>query len=190
MTAFIIGNGKSRLSFNLSELSSHGKIYGCNALYRDYIPHVLVSVDPPITEEISLNDIPLRTEHYAREPLHDQSKLLTEEMHKGFSSGPIACKLASIDRCSQVFLIGFDFTSDTGTINNVYAGTNGYKELNSEPTYHGNWVDQFKKVFDFHKEIMYYRVKADNMFIPTDWKGISNIKNISVETFHKMLNSI
>ncbi|MGY8867735.1 MAG: hypothetical protein ACKVJK_19190 [Methylophagaceae bacterium] len=190
MTAFIIGNGKSRLSFNLSELSSHGKIYGCNALYRDYIPDVLVSVDPPITEEISLNNIPEQTQHYARKPLHEKSMTITEELHRGFSSGPIACKIASKQKCSKIFLIGFDFISETTNINNVYAGTHGYRSADTEPTFYGNWVTQFKKVFDFHKEIMYYRIITNSMFIPNDWKGISNIENISTETFYKMLNSI
>ena len=41
MTAFIIGNGNSRLSFDLTELSKHGKMYGCNALYRDFEPQAL-----------------------------------------------------------------------------------------------------------------------------------------------------
>ena len=126
MTAFIIGNGNSRLSFDLPELSKYGKMYGCNALYRDHIPDVLVSVDPPITIEISKNDIPLQTKHYARKPKHDSSYKLTKEQNSGYSSGPIACKLASLDKHSTQFLIGFDFASTTNRINNVYAGTNGY----------------------------------------------------------------
>ena len=35
-TAFIIGNGPTRLDINLHDLVGKGKIYGCNALYRDF----------------------------------------------------------------------------------------------------------------------------------------------------------
>jgi hypothetical protein len=49
---FLIGNGESRKDFNLDLLKPHGKIYGCNALYREYIPDVLVSVDHGIMHEI------------------------------------------------------------------------------------------------------------------------------------------
>jgi len=49
---FLIGNGESRKNFNLDLLKSHGKVYGCNALYREYTPDVLVSVDHGIMHEI------------------------------------------------------------------------------------------------------------------------------------------
>ena len=49
---FLIGNGESRKDFNLDLLKPHGKIYGCNALYRQYTPDVLVSVDHGIMHEI------------------------------------------------------------------------------------------------------------------------------------------
>jgi len=49
---FCIGNGESRKNFNLDLLKPHGKIYGCNALYREYTPDVLVSVDHGIMHEI------------------------------------------------------------------------------------------------------------------------------------------
>ena len=191
MTAFIIGNGKSRLSFNLSELSSHGKIYGCNALYRDYIPDVLVSVDPPITEEISLNDIPLRTDHYARKPLHNNSHKLTDAENAGFSSGPIACKLASLHNHTIQFLIGFDFISPTDKINNIYAGSNGYVPVTEKATFHGNWETQFSSIFEEFIEYKYYRVlNNDITYIPDDWNRVNNVKNINIETFNMMLNSI
>ena len=49
---FLIGNGESRKGFNLDILKPHGKIYGCNALYREYKPDVLISVDHGIMHEI------------------------------------------------------------------------------------------------------------------------------------------
>ena len=49
---FCIGNGESRRNVNLDALRKFGKIYGCNAMYRDYTPDVLVAVDQGIIHEI------------------------------------------------------------------------------------------------------------------------------------------
>ena len=49
---FCIGNGESRKGFNLEKLRPHGNIYGCNALYRDFMPDILTSVDHGIMHEI------------------------------------------------------------------------------------------------------------------------------------------
>lgn len=49
---FCIGNGTSRNGFNLESLRPFGKIYGCNALYRDFTPDVLCAVDQGIMHEI------------------------------------------------------------------------------------------------------------------------------------------
>ena len=49
---FCIGNGQTRSSIDLIKLRSHGKIYGCNGLYRDFTPDVLCTVDGPMMHEI------------------------------------------------------------------------------------------------------------------------------------------
>ena len=49
---FCIGNGQTRSSVDLIKLRPHGKIYGCNGLYRDFSPDVLCSVDGPMMHEV------------------------------------------------------------------------------------------------------------------------------------------
>ena len=49
---FCIGNGESRKGFDLEKLRPHGKIYGCNAIYRDFMPDVLTAVDHGIMHEV------------------------------------------------------------------------------------------------------------------------------------------
>ena len=49
---FCIGNGESRKVLDLETLRPHGKIYGCNALYRDFTPDRLSAVDAGIMHEI------------------------------------------------------------------------------------------------------------------------------------------
>ena len=49
---FCIGNGESRIGYDLEKLRPHGKIYGCNAIYRDFMPDVITAVDHGIMHEI------------------------------------------------------------------------------------------------------------------------------------------
>ena len=49
---FCIGNGESRLGYDLNKLRKYGNIYGCNAIYRDFMPDVLTAVDQGIMHEI------------------------------------------------------------------------------------------------------------------------------------------
>jgi hypothetical protein len=49
---FILGNGISRRDIPFSNLKLKGMIYGCNAIYREYTPDVLVATDPGIGEYI------------------------------------------------------------------------------------------------------------------------------------------
>jgi len=49
---FVIGNGTSRKNVNLSILKKHGKVIGCNALYRNFTPDLLFTFDSDILHEI------------------------------------------------------------------------------------------------------------------------------------------
>ena len=51
---FCLGNGQSRLGIDLKELRKHGKIYGCNAIYRTNPDDVdvLIGVDQGIMHEM------------------------------------------------------------------------------------------------------------------------------------------
>ena len=65
---FCIGNGESRKDFPLQMLRGHGKIYGCNAIYRDYpdLIDVLTAVDNGIIHEIYHSGYPLKKPCYFR----------------------------------------------------------------------------------------------------------------------------
>ena len=64
--ACVIGNGKSRLQFDLNTLSKIFTTYGCNALYRDYIPDYLVSHDMGIADEIVEQKAHYKTKFYTQ----------------------------------------------------------------------------------------------------------------------------
>lgn len=66
MRVFCIGNGESRKDFDLEQLRQYGKIYGCNALYRDFTPDVLTAVDHGICHEIYQSGYPKDNETWLR----------------------------------------------------------------------------------------------------------------------------
>jgi len=51
-TAFCFGNGNSRKGLNLDDFKKHGTVIGCNAIYRDFTPDILVALDSRIGHEI------------------------------------------------------------------------------------------------------------------------------------------
>ena len=50
--AFCFGNGNSRKELSLKDFRKYGTIIGCNALYRDFSPDILVALDSRISHEI------------------------------------------------------------------------------------------------------------------------------------------
>lgn len=52
VNAFVLGNGESRSPLNLDVLKTKGKVYGCNALYRDFTPDGLICVDSGMMQEV------------------------------------------------------------------------------------------------------------------------------------------
>ena len=54
--AFVLGNGLSRKPIDPHLLKQHGRIYGCNALYRTFAPDYLVAVDTKMIMEIQKTD--------------------------------------------------------------------------------------------------------------------------------------
>jgi hypothetical protein len=64
--AVIIGNGLSRLEYDLDEINKHAFTVGCNALYRDWTPDALVAVDVEISAEIAASGYTKKNDCYFR----------------------------------------------------------------------------------------------------------------------------
>jgi hypothetical protein len=145
--AFVLGNGISRQGIDLDQLRTHGPIYGCNALYREFTPDVLVATDRPIATEIQTSGYARTNKFYTRKPVPDSGALPLPSQYKGFSSGPNACGLAALDGHCHIYLLGFDMGPTLEQqFNNVYANTEFYKTSAHPPTFTGNWVRQLVTV--------------------------------------------
>ena len=83
---FCIGNGTSRNGFDLEQLRPHGRIYGCNAIYRDFTPDVLCAVDQGIMHEIYQSGYCNHNEAYFRDwtkvPALHYEMMLYAGLHK------------------------------------------------------------------------------------------------------------
>ena len=186
--AFVLGNGRSRLSVNPEDLRSHGRVYGCNALYRDFTPHVLVATDPGITAEIESSGYPINNVFYTRKPNTEIGSRLIPK-HFGFSSGPIATKLAADAGHGVIFLLGFDLQGQDGLQNNVYAGTENYRPPGEKATYHGNWVKQLAKIFDEHPNQQFIRLISTDGIVPYEWLNKPNHHTVTLDYFMPRINN-
>lgn len=186
--AFVLGNGKSRLDINLDTLKKYGRTYGCNALYRDFSPHVLVATDPGITKEIENSGYTLNNVFYTRNPTVELGSNLIEH-HYGFSSGPIATKLAAINDHKVIYLLGFDLTGHNGMQNNVYSGTSNYRASDSKETYYGNWINQLSTIISEHPSQIFIRVVDSSGVVPVQWLQLPNFRNQLVQQFQIDINN-
>lgn len=188
--AFVLGNGTSRQNFNCESLKKYGKVYACNAIYRDFIPDYLVAVDPKMVVELNENGIqnlvPVWTNYNHR--YKEIPNLNIFQPSKGWSSGPTALLLASQHGYDEIYILGFDYVGLQGGkfVNNIYAGTPNYKQTNAPATFYGNWLRQTEQVLKDYEQIKYYRVGETNGFDP-GWNK-NNFKNINYSEFKDRIN--
>lgn len=188
-TAFVLGNGISRQGLSLHDLKQHGTIYGCNALFRDFTPDVLVAADRPIAEHIESTGYPADNKFYTRRPKLEAGSLLVPKKYFGFSSGPIAVALAALDKHKTIYMAGFDMgpTSDN-TFNNLYASTDFYKTVGSSPTYTGNWVKQIQQICSEFMDIKFVRVVGTTTARIPELDKIKNLTHLPIERLNDQLN--
>ena len=99
---FCIGNGESRKGFDLEKLKQHGTIYGCNAIYRDFMPDVLTAVDHGIMHEIYhagiAQKIPCYFRDWTKVPAMTYEQMLYGAMDKTEADKTLSKVLKSNDR--------------------------------------------------------------------------------------------
>lgn len=192
--AFVLGNGTSRSDIDPRKLKTYGKIYGCNALYRDFVPDVLVAVDTKMIREISAIGYHLKNEVWTNPNRY------TKEIHGlnlfnpnlGWSSGPSALNLASKAGFKTIYILGFDYKGlgkQNELVNNIYAGTENYKKVNERATYFGNWQRQTGTCIQRHPKVKYIRVVPDaGSFVPENLIGLENLTHITIDNFKNRFN--
>ena len=208
--AYCIGNGPSRKDFDLTKLKPTGQTYGCNALYRDFMPDFIFSVDSKMTKQMMDDDVGLKTFHYA--PALEVNRYKRDDLHMipnnpqwlykrpaelhlipsnpRWISGNVAFWVASVHGHKNIYLIGYDFREyGPGQLNNIYQDTECYGERNQATIFEG-WLKQFRDMIKMRPDVN-FTVVHDN---PPDYlnylqtgSDLGNTKLISYAEFEKVL---
>lgn len=172
MQFYIIGNGESRRGIDLTALRA--PTLGCNALYRDFTPSLLVSVDNKMNIEIekakysaprAYRDVKLLAQQ-KRQKKKAPASITVTPWHPYFPSGAaltnlgwcsgttaawIACE--HITDTTILTMVGFDMNDTSGKVNNIYKGTNCYQHPKAVD--YSPWVEQWKRLFDMYPAIRF-----------------------------------
>ena len=182
--AFIIGNGESRIGFNLYNLPQD--TYGCNALYRDYEPDYLIVVDQFMYKEIIQNEYDQKYTVYTNrnniKKYGGRSNLIPENPHKG--AGPTAMHIAIHDGHTRLFCIGFDCAEDGPNIN-VYKDTPCYHKAKTTANL-SLWGRQIYDLAKSNPNINFAFVGGRQ---PQDLFYLSNCTTISYDQLNTHINT-
>jgi len=157
--AYCIGNGPSRKGFDLNTLKETGQTYGCNALYRDFMPDFIFSVDAKMSVKMSEDEVGLKTIHYAPalEVNRKQNKgmlhLIPNNPH--WISGNAAFWTAGVHGHKNIYLLGYDFREyGKKQLNNMYQDTECYGERHDDKIFEG-WLKQFRDMLKMRPYVNY-----------------------------------
>jgi len=188
--AFVLGNGVSRSGLPLEQIQKLGKIYGCNALYREFAPDVLVATDRAIAQRIQETGYSAKNKFYTRKPIDGLGALRVPREYYGFSSGPNAVGIAAQDQHNKIYILGFDMgPSVHNQFNNIYEGTEFYKPRGSSPTYTGNWVKQLAKITKDFPNTQFIRVCGNTTARLPVLDNITNLSHEDLATFQMRINN-
>lgn len=216
LSSFIIGNGESRLVFDLNNLKGKGITYGCNALHRDFAADIFAACDVRMAMEIVNHGYIVYTrerwrylfknmisaEKYSEFFNDDKSQVRSfpnlpyngdERPDESFQwgTGSYAALLACMSKAKNLYFLGFDLygLQDHTKHNNVYKGTTNYEDENYRAVGPEYWIHQLAKLFEI------YNKKQFIFVLPTKWKkcpewGKYPLEYINYKTFEKRLTNL
>jgi hypothetical protein len=189
--AYCIGNGPSRKGFDLTSLKETGQTYGCNALYRDFTPDYLFSVDALMSREISKNKVYEKCVCYAPSlEVNRNEGLILIPHNPHYTSGNQDIHTAIIHGHTQVYMIGYDFREyGKDQLNNIYQNTENYGERHSDAIFDA-WLTTFRKTVK-QRPYVNFTIVHDN---PPEYlhhlQTGTDLKNTSVISYKEFTNKV
>ena len=187
-TAFIIGNGPTRLGVNLHDLVGKGKIYGCNALYRDFDKFdYLVVIDEQFRKLIEMG---------GKEGVVEGTKLILppdeecveETTGRRSNAGMNAMREAIRHGATKLFCLGFDFIikDEVANTDNVYKDTEGYgKETHDTFEDSKHRVNYLHWFMNQNKAVRFTFVVPDPIEIFNIGLNTDNVFGMTINNFNK-----
>jgi hypothetical protein len=196
MKALLLGNGKTRLGFDLVGYKKLGYfICGCNALYRDFWPDLLCVVDQNMRMEVTGAKVPDTTlllwvdknrkpwRVFVRERGVDRALGFHDERSK---AGPTLGRWLPelYPGMTDVYLIGMDLgTFHKGDNNNIYQNTRNYRPSWKALAHIQYTVEDetaWKTVFSDNPGVHWHWLKPPWRALPAGWRGLVQVHESKV----------
>jgi hypothetical protein len=192
--AVCIGNGESRLGFDIEHIGRHRggvlgadrlQSYGCNALYRNFPPDFLVATGP-LVKEIAESGYCVSHIVYTngQHILDYPNQFYLIPQNPAYNAGTIAAYLACFDGHKKVFLLGYDFHHGLAPVNNVYKDTYGYSpstELQDNTKF---WATTLAHVVNTYPTVDFVRVAPTrDYWMPEELQVLLNFRQIDFRDF-------
>lgn len=190
MAAYIAGNGKSRRNIPLDKVKAKGKLYGCNSIYKEITPDVLVSTDEGPSHQIQLMGYAREHDFYTRNPYSNYGAKQLRSPFASWGSGPNAVQLALAAGHNELYLFGFDFGSINHQYNNMFAGHEFYQNEGSNPTYGIKWVNQIKALMVYYNKVQFNIVAGQETAHTNEFSELKNVKVMQIDEFLKHINNV
>jgi hypothetical protein len=160
--------------------------YGCNVLYKDFMPNYLIAMDQAIVHEILKDKIQHKTNFYTQEKhMFDHMCVDVSEkinwlkpLDKRLDSGNSALEVALNHAYDIIYMIGFDYNTDDYILDNVYKGTTHYAR--NAHNYHAmemasEWKQRLRNLIREFPTTKIIRVNGSNTTISIDATNYSEI---------------
>jgi len=185
MIGFILGNGESRAKLSLAKLQVHGYVIGCNAIYRDYRPDFLITVDSNMALEISKSDYikkwKVLTTYKDIAGLDNNFVLINQSKRR--CAGVTACLVAINHDIKDIYLVGHDLGSPNGLVNNMYKNSACYKKSWEDDDSHIVYGKDYLELFSKYPSCNFTRVCGKQTFPVKEFYKFKNYSEISKEDF-------
>lgn len=187
MIGFVIGNGESRKGFDLERLRGKGLIVGFNALYREFVPDILMVRDQPMRKEIEeAGKGHLMVGLPEQRVMEIRGKRVPFPNHYKYTGTVGIWYMLEILKYDEVYLLGFDPYLLSGNRNNLYTGTKNYSEVAAPiaRTRNTNLVKEMDSILSLNKQgRKWIRVGHQDDPVPQNWH------TINWEEFDQVLNT-
>jgi len=194
--ACVIANGPSRLQFDLHSINASMYTYGCNALYRDFMPNYLIAMDWPIVTDILENNVHNRTNFYTQDNANfnhvsvDVKENINwlKNMARRLDSGNSALEVALDHDYESIYMIGFDYNTND-KLPNVYHGTSNYARNSTIPAAESmarEWQSRLRNLVKQFPDTQIIRVNGSSTVMNID---ATNYSEITPEQFKEIYDS-
>jgi hypothetical protein len=189
--AICLGNGPSRQEYPLWKFGLtnkrkiaryHNVMYGCNGIFREWHPDFLVT-----THQLLATQIPKELKESTYAPQEISRRYAGMNLLPGcqrLDAGSAAAYLAAFHGAKRVFLYGYDGQQDSGTNNNVYAGTE-YYPANSESVKDDSWVRNLTNVVETYSDVEFIRVTTKQN---DSYKFLQKLGNYKIVNFRQFIS--